>query len=78
MINNEEKLKGIINIILEKNGKRPIEQLNCNLSVRNDLGMDSFDLAELTVRIEDEFGVDIFEGGIVDTVQQILDKINKR
>jgi len=40
--------------------------------------MDSLDLAELTVRIEDEFGVDIFEDGMIDTVQEILDKINKR
>jgi len=56
----------------------PLNSLEYDSSMRNDLGMDSLDLAELTVRIEDEFGVDIFEDGMVDTVQQILDKINKR
>jgi len=74
----EEKVKQIINIILEKHGMSPLNSLEYDSSMRNDLGMDSLDLAELTVRIEDEFGVDIFEDGIVDTMQQILDKINKR
>ncbi len=46
----EDKLKNIINIILEKNEKERIEVLNDNLSLRNDLEMDSLDLAEFTVR----------------------------
>ncbi len=78
MVNSEEKLKEIINIILEKDGKNPLVQLDHNLSLRKDLRMDSLDLAELTVRIEDQFGVDIFEDEIVDTIQQILEKIDKR
>lgn len=40
--------------------------------------MDSLDLAELTVRIEDAFGIDVFEDGIIDTIGEIMDKINKR
>ncbi len=46
-------------------------------SLRNDLGFDSFKLAQLTVEIEDDYEVDIFENGNVDTVndiQTILDK----
>jgi len=74
----EDKLKDIINIILEKNEKERIEVLNDNLSLRNDLEMDSLDLAEFTVRIEDEFGVDVFEDGIVDTKKEVIDKIEKR
>jgi acyl carrier protein len=74
----EDKLKDIINIILEKNEKERIEVLNDNLSLRNDLEMDSLDLAEFTVRIEDEFGVDVFEDGIVDTIKEVIDKIEKR
>ncbi len=46
----EDKLKNIINIILEKNEKERIEVLNDNLSLRKDLEMDSLDLAEFTVR----------------------------
>ncbi len=78
MAYKQERLKEIINIILEKNDRQPLNTLQFDLSLRNDLGMDSLDLAELTVRIEDEFGVDIFEDGMIDTIQEILDKINKR
>ncbi len=74
----ENKLNEIINIILEKKEKEKLEKLDQNLSLRNDLEMDSLDLAELTVRIEDEFGVDVFEEGIVDTVKEIIEKIEKR
>lgn len=74
----ENKLKEIINIILEKKEKEKLGKLDQNLSLRNNLEMDSLDLAELTVRIEDEFGVDIFEEGIVDTVEEIVEKIQKR
>ena len=74
----ENKLNEIINIILEKKEKEKLEKLDQNLSLRNDLEMDSLDLAELTVRIEDEFGVDVFEDGIVDTVQEVIEKIEKR
>lgn len=78
MAYKQERLKEIINIILEKNDRQPLNTLQFDLSLRNDLGMDSLDLAELTVRIEDQFGVDIFEDEIVDTIQQILEKIDKR
>ena len=39
------------------------------------LGFTSFDLAELTVRIEDEFDIDIFEDGLVNTVGEIFVKL---
>lgn len=74
----ENKLKEIINIILGKKEKEKLEKLDQNLSLRNNLEMDSLDLAELTVRIEDEFGVDVFEEGIVDTVKEVVEKIEKR
>ncbi len=61
-------------MIEKKNGKI-INSLNGNASLMHDLNFDSFDLAELTVRIEDEFGVDIFEDGFVRTVSEILEKI---
>lgn len=43
--------------------------------LREDLGFSSLDLAELTVRIEDRFGVDVFADGLVHTVGAIDDKI---
>ncbi|WP_028843981.1 acyl carrier protein [Pseudothermotoga elfii] len=74
----EEEVKKIINKILERKKKEPLKELNYDLSLRNDLDMDSLDLAELTVRIEDAFGIDVFEDGIIDTIGEIMDKINKR
>jgi acyl carrier protein len=42
-------------------------------SLRHDLEFDSFDLAELTVKIEDRFNIDIFEENInIDKVYQIF------
>ena len=45
--------------------------------MRDDLGLTSFDLAELTVHIEDEFDIDIFEDGLVSTVGEIYTKLDK-
>lgn len=36
----------------------------------------SFDLAELTVKIEDEFDIDIFEDGLVNTIGEIYAKLS--
>ena len=72
-----KEVEKIINTILQNKSNENITKLKPNMHLRNDLGFDSFDLAELTVRIEAEFDVDIFEDGIVDKVQEILDKLNK-
>lgn len=68
---------GIINEILKKKGKPVLERLNPKLSLTNDLGLDSLDLAELTVRIEDRFGVDVFEDSIIDKIHEIIGKLQK-
>ncbi len=72
-----DKIKSIINKILVKREVSPLSTLEPNLSLRNDLGMDSLELAELTVRIESEFDVDIFEDGIVMTIEDVLKKLSK-
>lgn len=46
--------------------------------LREDLGFTSLDLAELTVRIEERFGVDVFADGLVRSVGEIHDKIVAR
>ena len=53
----------------------PVETLNESDNLRNDLGLTSFDLAELTVRIEDEFDIDIFEDGLVNTIGEVYAKL---
>jgi len=66
----------LINKILESNDLKPIDILDSSLNLRDDLGFDSLMLAELTVEIEDEFNIDIFEDGIVFTISDILKKLN--
>ena len=55
----------------------PVETLREEDNLREDLGFTSFDLAELTVNIEDEFDIDIFEDGFVNTVGEIYAKLQK-
>jgi acyl carrier protein len=68
----EDKLIGIFNSILDKIGNGRLDSLNPETSLRNDLKFDSLNLAELTVRIEDEFGIDIFEDEGVETISDIV------
>lgn len=71
-----KKLKEIIKGILEKKEKNLWEDVELSMSLRKDLGFDSFDLAELTVLVEDEFGIDIFADGLVDTIQEVEAKLH--
>ena len=70
-------LLNIINEIRSLKGLNEISSLNRNMDLREDLALSSFDLAELTVRIEDEYDIDIFEDGLVNTIGEILDKLSK-
>ena len=70
-----DQLLEIINIINDNKGNKILNYLENNIDLRVDLGYDSLDLAELTVRCEQAFGVDIFETGIVTSVKDVLDRI---
>lgn len=59
------------------NGLVVSETINDEDDLINDLGFDSLDLAELTVIIEDEYGVDIFEKKIIRKVYEIKDLLNE-
>lgn len=75
----KNKVNEIIIGILDNSG---ISKQSCEITdssrLREDLGMDSFNLAELTVYIEDSFNVDIFEDGIVNTVGEIYQKLSNQ
>lgn len=72
-----ESLKLIINDILEeKDDASTMNSLNDNMSLTNDLGLDSLDLAEMTVRLEDKYGIDVFEEDIVDEIGEVLEKLD--
>ena len=71
----EERILEIVNMIRATKALVPLETISPSDNLRNDLGFTSFDLAELTVRIEDEFDIDIFEDGLVNTVGEIFVKL---
>ena len=73
----EKKIFEIINEIRAAKGLAPEESISADTRLRDDLDFTSFDLAELTVKIEDEFDIDIFEDGLVDTVGEIFAKLEK-
>lgn len=73
----EEKVLSIINEIRAAKDMALIYSISAETKLREDLNLTSFDLAELTVKIEDEFDVDIFEDGLVSTVGEIFAKLEK-
>lgn len=73
----QKKVNEIIIMVLQNCNKyQPGIVLSSTSRLREDLGLDSFNLAELTVHIEEEFGVDIFEDGLVNTLGEIYTKIS--
>ena len=72
----EQVVLNIINSIREAKNESAVSVLKAEDKLREDLGLTSFDLAELTVRIEDEYGIDIFETGLVNTVGEIYAKLS--
>jgi acyl carrier protein len=73
---SDEKLRAIFNLLLKKKGKAERASFTAALSLSKDLGLDSLDLAELTVRVEDEFGIDLFEKGVIRTVGEVRARLN--
>ena len=74
----EENILEIINTVLDNRANDQITSLKPEMHLRNDIGFDSLDLAELTVRIEAEYDVDIFEDGIVNTVGEVMEKVKNK
>lgn len=72
----EQKILSIINEIRCAKGLTALELLQTTDLLREDLEFTSFDLAELTVKIEDEFDIDIFEDGLVNTIGEIYAKLS--
>lgn len=73
----EKKVLDIINEIRAAKELAPVESISSDTKLREDLSLTSFDLAELTVKIEDEFDIDIFEDGLVSTIGEIYAKLSK-
>lgn len=73
-----QTLLDVLNAVRGNKGLEPLETLERDQDLRRDLGLDSLDLAELTVRLEAESGVDVFQAGLVATVGEVLDRLEGR
>jgi acyl carrier protein len=69
------KLAGHVNHVLEGSGRPPVAEMTEQSRLRQDLQLDSLELAELTVRLEAQFGVDVFREGIVETVGEVVKRL---
>ena len=63
------------NTVLENPGKNTVKFISEESSLKSDIGFDSLDMAELTVRIEAEYDIDIFGEGVVSTIGEIMEKL---
>jgi acyl carrier protein len=70
------QLLEIINKVLDSNGYPMVTDLYDDMNLKNDIGFDSFMLAELTVEIEEVYNIDIFKDNFVFTVGDIKNKLN--
>lgn len=73
-----DQLLRIVNTVRENKGLDKMEIIKADDDLRRDLGLDSLDLAELTVRIEKETGIDIFADGFVNSIGEILSKLERK
>ena len=73
----KQKVLDIINDIRLSKGMPALTKIEDTDSLREVLNFTSFDLAELTVKLEDIFDVDVFEDGLVTTIGEIYAKLPK-
>lgn len=73
-----QTLLDVLNTVRGNKGLEPLPTLERDQDLRRDLGLDSLDLAELTVRLESESGVDVFQAGLVATVGEVLERLEGR
>jgi acyl carrier protein len=66
-----------VNEVLTESGRSERSDVQEGLHLKQDLDLDSLDLAVLTVKIEAETGIDVFAEGIVETVGQLLAKLER-
>jgi acyl carrier protein len=74
----ENELLKIVNTVRANKGRPALPEIKREHRLRDDCGLDSLDLAELTVRIEERWGIDVFADGIVRTIAEIEEKLNRK
>ena len=76
-MSNLSHITSLLNTLRENKGLEPVVAITSATHLRTELGLDSLDLAELTVRLEKETGVDVFAEGIVGTVGEVLERLGE-
>ena len=71
------ELLELINSILHDSNRKLLPVLSEQMSLRDDIGFDSLDLAKLIVTIEDKYNIDIFMDGVIDNVGEVLAILKK-
>ena len=71
----QQDIIDIVNDIRANKGLGSVTEVSPETSLREDLDLDSLDLAELTARIESKTGVDIFATDVVTTIGEVLSKL---
>lgn len=72
-----QKVLEIINSIRTSKDLPALDIIKDSDTLLFDLQLTSFDLAELTVKLEDEYDIDIFEDGLVNTIGEIYAKLSE-
>jgi acyl carrier protein len=65
----------LLNTVLRHKGRPELNSVAPGQRLRADLGLSSLDLAELTVRIEEQFGVDVFADGVVHRWDEVCARV---
>lgn len=68
-------LSHINDIAAENEEAVSVEEFDPTLSMTDDIGLESLDLAELAVRLEDDYGVDVFEDDVVDELAEVIEAL---
>lgn len=71
-----DEIREIINTIRINKAMVELVEIDTSTKLREDCGFDSLDLAELTVRLEVIYGVDIFAKGNIFTIRDIVDQLD--
>lgn len=71
MTSSVETLLEVINVIRNNKGLVSLPAIHAEMKLRDDIGFDSLDLAELTARLYEQSRVDVFEAGLVFTVGEV-------
>lgn len=71
-----EDLKTIINKMLKNLGVQELDELKPELSLRDDLEIDSISYAELVVNIQDKFDINVNSKGRAETLGDVMERLS--